>query len=134
MTKELTQQELIRIYSAYLPYNLKIQTSYDGIKFNKPKKLKGSDLDRIGKRGVYYKPILMPIENITKEELLSVGLSENCHIDWITNERKYWIDKYGFEKWLKRVPYGHFNYLLSKHYNILGLDDSQYINKATLKN
>ncbi|MGK6342813.1 hypothetical protein ACMGDK_11275 [Chryseobacterium sp. DT-3] len=63
----MTKEEQLKIYAAYLPYDLKVCTSYNlGTSWNKPKKLLGADIDRF-RTNVKYKPILYDLSHLTKE-------------------------------------------------------------------
>lgn len=78
------------------------------------------------------KPYLYDLSYLTKEELINAGFTD--HIDYLTHEREGWIEKYGFEEYMNKIPHGHFQYLVSKHYNAFNLPELEYINKATLTN
>jgi hypothetical protein len=45
------------------------------------------------------------------------------HVDFITTEREGWIEDYGNEGWISRLPYGILEFLLSLHFDIYGLID-----------
>lgn len=76
------------------------------------------------------KPILRPLSDLTNEiehngekfipsELLwyiNVG-----HIDYITKEREYNINKYGYNRWLDRIPFSIVQKLIEWHFDIYGL-------------
>lgn len=125
------KEELLKIYSAYLPYDLNICTSYRASGFNNPKKMSGADIDRYFRSDSFIiKPILYSMDMLTKDELYNAGFED--HIDWLTNERENWIKKYGIEKFINKTPYGHIQYLISKHYNVFGLDESEFIKKESV--
>lgn len=66
----MTKEELIKVFSAYLPYDLEVCTSYGSPKLNNPKMMCGADIDRIkrNKTAIFVmKPILLPLEYLTKE-------------------------------------------------------------------
>lgn len=111
----MKQQELLRIYSMYLPYGLKIQNGKDIF-----------EVLALGYGRVYFeggslsisdvKQILRPLSDLTKEQLQKAGFSD--HLDWMTKEREHWIYLYGLETFLNKTPHGMIQYLISKHYDI----------------
>lgn len=137
----MTKEEKLKVYSAYLPYGLELQHKYKKAKHTGEtvlrswvKSLEHLDLGCLfphRKDSFDWKPILYDLSYLTQEELRKAGFSD--HIDYLTHEREGWIDKYGFEDYLNKLPYGHFQYLVSKHYNVFNLSEDQFINKATLK-
>lgn len=138
----MTKEELKIIYSVYFPYKLEVQhidTDWaedrkinviltgvfeDCLTFNQASDYYYNDED------IVVKPILWDLSYLTKDELRSAGFDH--HIDYLTHEREGWIEKYGFENYIKKLPYGHYQYLVSKHYNVFNLPEYEYINKATL--
>ncbi|NML70014.1 hypothetical protein HHL23_09395 [Chryseobacterium sp. RP-3-3] len=144
-----TKEEQLKIYSAYLPYGLKFISNRDSVDITNAWTLVGLKIDNsyphkptlLSERSDYKnviniwsptaKPILYDLSYLTKEELIKAGF--NDHIDFLTHEREHWIKVYGFEKYISKLPYGHFQYLVSNHFNIFNLDESEYINKANLK-
>lgn len=138
----MTKEDLKKIYSSYFPYKLEvyhIDTDWaedreitatltgvfeDCLTFNQGADYYYQDND------IVVKPILYDLSYLTKEELKNAGFDD--HIDFITNEREGWIKKYGLENYMKKLPYGHFQYLVSNHYNVFQLPEDQFINKATL--
>ncbi|KPE50130.1 hypothetical protein [Chryseobacterium indologenes] len=138
----MTKEEQLRLYSAYFPYKLQfihididreddkdVITTLTGVfedclTFNNAADYYYNDEE------IIVKPILYDLSYLTKEELISAGFTD--HIDWLTNEIEGWIEKYGFEKCMNKIPHGHFQYLVSKHFNAFGIPEGEYINKATL--
>lgn len=214
----MTKEEQLKIYSAYLPYGLKICTSYGNGKWNNPKKLTGADIDRISTRSsnVQYKPILYDLSYLTKEiehegerfvplKVLGEFIFKewfNRVFNWPLNDEevkmfnitpwdtgkafgvefyypdierddfetlsgivlkqhnfnlnKEWVNDrgcltlgfagklnpihhvtfYGYPHYHSWLPFSieHYSYLTKLHFNVFSLDESEYINKATLKN
>jgi hypothetical protein len=56
-----------------------------------------------------FKPILRPLSDLTKEELINQGFSH--HIDYLTHEKQDPL----------KAPYDMVQYLLSQHYDIFNL-------------
>lgn len=196
MTKELTQQKLTRVFSAYLPYNVEFISETDnnkylltdiksideyaiwackkwnekslkyepeinakpngqlgsGFKFNQIKPIL-YDLSMLTKEITHEGKTFIPIERLfdietginwsnsdyiksdsgkdeywvrSKEEGMSFYFGYNCE-----NNYFYHIGSDGFKKLVKH-QLEMFQKLFEWHFNIFGLDDSQYINKATL--
>lgn len=129
----MTKEEQLKIYAAYLPYKVTItlaseEYNYDGLTtILSPHYLLDWQRNKC-KINLH----IYDLSYLTKEELKSAGFDD--HIDYLTHERDGWIEKYGFENYIKKLPYGHFKYLVSKHYNIFNLPEDQFINKATLTN
>lgn len=133
----MQKEELIRVFSAYLPYNLKF-ISQNEIHVLKEISNGNDSVNNLllgDGRLLYYdydcKPILYDLSFLKKTELHDYGLIS--HIDYLTSEREHWIEKHGFLNYINELPHGHFVYLLSQHYNVFNLPKDQYIDKATLK-
>jgi len=146
-----TKDELLKIYSAYSPYELELEVLKKGMYFPYPNHLSEGrrivfNLDQMPFKiwcnptnlnwlEILFrdtKPVLYSMDMLTKEELYNAGFED--HVDWLTHERETWIKKYGIEKFINETPYGHIQYLISKHYNIFGLDESEYIKKESVNN
>jgi hypothetical protein len=136
----MTKEELRKIYSAYLPYKLHVlhteknmRLIISGVYFKENNdeylQLQLLNWDRTVKTSEV-KPILYDLSYLTKEELRSAGFSD--HVDYLTHERESLVEKYGFINYINKLPYAHFQYLVSQHYNVFDLEESEFINKATL--
>lgn len=146
--KKISEEELKKIYSAYLIHDLNFAVKtgknltdvwiMDGIgrvnlKFDLGDAIivsgtnthssKESNSTLIGN----IIPIMKNMNLLIKEELYNAGFSG--FVDWVTEEREDIVKKYGFEHWIRFIPNGLFQYLLSKHYNVFNLQE--YINKTT---
>jgi len=98
----------LKCLAAYLPYGLKgaeyngaylyeLQSvSFEGAGFRLPERID-------------CKPILRPLSDLTKEELIEQGFWH--HIDFLTHEKQNPIE----------APYFMVEYLLSKHFDVFGL-------------
>ena len=134
-----TKEELRKIYSAYLPYDLEICTSYQKSKLNKPKKLIGSDIDRIWLSGRFdIKPILYSMDMLTKpithkgETFVPLHkILEEYNFDLSKMDEEYILS---FKESLIEVDmsYKTANMLLEWHFNIFGLEENEYIKKETI--
>jgi len=148
-----TKEELLKIYSAYLPYGLKVKLHEKDSFSNKVKELSGImefGLCFLGKGGYFgftersfedFKPILYSMDMLTQEiehngerfvPIDKIKEYNLGHVNWISNEREEWINRYGFNHWFKHIPLGIYNILLEWHFNIFGLEESEYIKKETL--
>ena len=123
-----TKEELLNIYSSYLPYELKFIGDSDDIKTLTPSKL-------VLIENLYYgsleKPILYSMDYLTKEiehkgeKFYPYEKLHLCFSD-VTNflNEDLWIGQWwDYEKVCK---------LLEWHFNVFGLSDSEYIKKETL--
>ncbi|WP_312394792.1 hypothetical protein [Chryseobacterium sp.] len=140
----MTKEELIKIFSAYLPYDLDVCTSYGSPKLNNPKKMFGADIDRIKRNknlSFIMKPILYDLSYLTKEiehngEFFEP--MEKMHKDWDCEAEIQFLyalsdDWASAEDKLQFAPYSIFQKLLAWHFNVFGLEENEFINKANLK-
>jgi len=146
----MTQEQKLKIYAAYLPYGLKVIYGYDRT-VKKEGFLRGYDV-RYGfqvfnPRLVFghefvnpdlVKPVLYSMDWLTKEivhegeTFVPIDKIRNLdigYVDWITVEREAWIERYGRKWWLGRIPYVMVQLLLSWHFNIFSLPETDYIKK-----
>lgn len=136
----MNKDELLKIYSVYLPYGLLIETRTDEeIKTEGSYISKLTGVDHLGLHDEFancwefeVRPILYDLSYLTKKELRKAGFDD--YVDYLTHERDGWVERYGFEEYMDKIPHGHFQYLVSKHYNVFNLPEHQFINKATLTN
>lgn len=82
-----------------------------------------------------FKLVLFPLSALTKEitiagetfvpikRLMKSGIIS--HLDWISNEREYWIKTRGFDNWLGEIPFKTIRHLIEWHFDINGLIDLQ---------
>lgn len=110
--------------AGYLPYGLKIRTSYDDFKtINNSKTMVAQDLGRLIKNinNFKFKPILRPLSDLTENEM---NVLSNLHSDRGKKVEKlsdltfYYGNVTDLEE-IKNV----FNYLYKKHFDIHGLID-----------
>ncbi|MEJ5105525.1 hypothetical protein [Chryseobacterium sp. MYb328] len=131
----MTKEELLKIFSAYLPYGLKICTSYNnGKSWNKPKKMLGADLDRL-RTLVKYIPILYDLSYLTKE--IEHEGEKVIPIDYISTSIKdsqTTMRRVENNQSLDVLDYWKIQRLLELHFNVFQLPEGEYINKATLTN
>ena len=132
MTLSMNNSELDQL-SIYLPYDLLLFRKGD-----RPESLMFPDYDEVRVMNtialvscVRYnniKPMLLPMDCITREELEQEGFS--THIDALTWE---W-QKYKHRRDIGEIPYMMVKYLLSKHYDINNLiEQGLAIDKRTIK-
>lgn len=140
-----TKEELLRIYSAYLPYELKVEIIDNPCK-GEIKKLSGImefGLCFLGKGGRFgfhersienIKPILYSMDMLTKEiehkgerfipaEILFGGLKPK------EAKKNYTKD---CERWPLLMTYQVTQLLIEWHFNVFGLYESEYIKKENL--
>lgn len=102
----------------YLPYGLKykdIPEGFDGIR--------GLNINNIDWCLHNGKPILHPMSDLTNDKLRieMIKAEHSSHIDWTTDEREGWIEKYGRDRWLNDIPFVITQYLFEHHYDVFGL-------------
>lgn len=170
-----TKEELIRIYSAYLPYGLRFQTVIGWEK--KIETLESFDIDYLDGRLVlnsnpYFeaknvKPILYNLSYLTKEiehegekiipivEILkkaSVFDLSGCEFGINEEDETIYVDAYRYGRLIDAILYDSNVFIMNKeekyfppqkdlnemllefHINVFGLEEDQFINKATLNN
>ena len=67
------------------------------------------------------KPILKPLSDLTKEDLIEdLGTETSC-LDWTTSEREHWIKFYSREHWINNLPYLIYSHLVKNHFDVFGL-------------
>ena len=136
----MTKEELIKVFSVYLPYNLNIQLPSNDSYPNKITKLSGimnfgllflgsggrfgfteRDIDKV-------KPILYDLSFLTKEiehEGVRINIQKQMrHLDF------EWL--IGNPKLASKLDQEDYEILLKHHFNIFNLPEDQFINKATL--
>jgi len=107
--------------SIYLPYSLKLERI--NYKHERFKILTPYDLLEDGEIENII-PILKPLSSLTKEELQNQGFWH--HIDWLTDGLQEGLKKEGnvaLQKYIGDAPFEMVQYLISNHYDILGLID-----------
>lgn len=150
----MNKDELLKIYSAYLPYDLEFEAFGRRGKINeiqlKPDFVLGLDIDSHVRH--FYPdsglPIFYPLEYLTKEiehegekiipieKLFGSALAISGYTVYQDFQYKEFAHltyvKYG----LKPFPFlfEHYQKLLEWHFNIFQLPEDQFINKATLTN
>lgn len=147
MTKELTQQELIRVYSAYLPYKLQLKYDlYEEIG-TLESILKVDDYDdmRLGISSMYrsdnyweFKPILWDLSMLTNdiehegEKFIPIDKIKELYPNTpeFENYVNEWIKYCGIMD--SKIEYVCVIKLIEWHFNVFGLYDSQFINKLTI--
>jgi hypothetical protein len=67
------------------------------------------------------KPILRPLSDLTREDLIEdLGTETSC-LDWTTSEREHWIRFYSREHWINNLPYLIYSHLVKNHFDVFGL-------------
>jgi len=64
---------------------------------------------------------LRVLSDLTDKEIKELKKLDSGHIDYITIERENWIERKGYENWLKQIPYGIIEKLLSWNFDIFNL-------------
>ncbi|WP_336704423.1 hypothetical protein [Chryseobacterium indologenes] len=143
----MNKEELLKIYSAYLPYDLKIgfdgedyEHSFVGLENSNEGVMLISPFGDFGRADIEKcKPILYDLSYLTKEieheGETFVPIKRIYEIngwEW-DNEEGNEIDEIGICSDLNILTYATAQLLLSWHFNIFSLTEDQFINKATLK-
>ena len=103
----------------YLPYKIKGRFQVKDVNEKAPVEIRNKLLrtDNVDFFLRYCKPILRPLSDLTKEELLHQGFWH--HIDYLTHELIHHLknDKDAILK----CPYTHIQYLFEHHYDVFSL-------------
>lgn len=141
-----TKEELLKIFSAYLPYGLKIQHKYQKAKHNGEtilrswvKPLEPLDLGCLfpnRKDSFDWKPILYSMDMLTKEIE-----HKGERFDVLKRVRTYYPNTPAFTEYIdgccdvfipllsSKVEYCIVEKLIEWHFNVFGLEESEYIKK-----
>lgn len=164
----MNKDELLKIYSAYLPYGLELQHKYEKAKHNGEtilrswvKPLEHLDLGCLfphRKDSFDWKPILYDLSYLTKPielknelghtypEIISIidylNIAKSDRYTYHPKLNCIRLNSYGkgYTQWNFNVngqlelPYRIFQLLIINHFNVFGLPEDQFINKATLTN
>lgn len=149
----MNKDELLKIYSAYLLYDLQLQHKYEKAKHNGEtvlrswvKPLEPLDLGCLfphRKDSFDWKPILYDLSYLTKE--IEHDGERFVPTIWLRdNHAEFDISKADMEQLIsmfihvfrspESAPYYFIKKLLQWHFNVFQLPESEYINKATLTN
>ena len=139
----MTKEELLKIYSAYLPYGLQLQHKYEKAKHNGEtvlrswvKSLEPLDLGCLfphRKDSFDWKPILYDLSYLTKE-IEHEGVKKILAKELFAGKWKEISEYYVNTNQILKLSYDCIQALLKHHFNVFGLEESEYINKATLTN
>ncbi|MHA7823670.1 hypothetical protein ACVVIH_12980 [Chryseobacterium arthrosphaerae] len=151
----MNKDELLKIYSAYLPYGLLIETRTDEeIKTEGSYISKLTGVDHLGLYDEFancwefeVRPILYDLSYLTKEIENGIYVINDI-ADVISKDQGFSIinsddaiildfdEEYVFHiistKNMMRQPYEIIQILLKYHFNVFNIPESEYINKATL--
>jgi hypothetical protein len=135
----------LRHLCPYLPYKLKAKFMHPVVKHQKIGVINNAyNLDDDVKISIDYsddehiwmfKPILRPLSDLTREDLIEdLGTETSC-LDWTTSEREHWIKFYSREHWINNLPYLIYSHLVKNHFDVFGLIEAGLaIDINTLKN
>ncbi|AZA82188.1 hypothetical protein C1637_09840 [Chryseobacterium lactis] len=128
----MTKEEQLRIYSAYLPYKLQVEFKRNIY----PASVEIQTLDLKNLSSVIYqgksnsfkmKPILWDLSYLTKDEFNFIWENET---DSESLEQAIALDAESFLTC--KFSYDFWQELFKNHFNVFGLPECEYINKATL--
>lgn len=116
----------------YLPYGLKIQGTTHGeiAELSCCTETSVNITSRTFQYGMWadifeVKPILRPLSDLTREDLIEdLGTETSC-LDWTTSEREHWIKFYSREHWINNLPYLIYSHLLKHHFDVFGLIEAE---------
>jgi len=134
----MNKDELLKIYSAYLPYRLQCYNEVHGIQTMEcwssfsPVKT-GNYVHLQGMINQTSKPILYDLSYLTKEieHKGKMIIPMNYFIFKSTQEAFEGLPEFN-EHLVNYIKYDDVKQLLEWHFNVFGLSESEYINKATL--
>lgn len=145
-----TKEELLKIYSAYLPYELIVRQKFGRYSPTKDGVLEIDDLKTFSMHRMF-RPHLYSMDMLTKEiehkgerfipivKLFNVP--DTIELLAIGYEKKHYYSKFGYDAEIitYKIPsdvgsmdYFTVNKLLEWHFNVFGLDESEFIKKETL--
>lgn len=139
----MNKDELLKIYSAYLPYGLELQHKYEKAKHSGEKVLRSwvKPLEHLDLGCLFphrndsfdWKPILYDLSYLTKEiehEGVKVIPIDCISLSKANSQRI--MRRYANGQSLDVLEQWQFERLLRLHINVFNLPESEYINKATL--
>jgi hypothetical protein len=115
--------------AAYLPYRLNAMDSDNGSVRRVTLLHFTYDMATVGHNHLLYEglilkkhqPILRPLSDLTREDLIEdLGTETSC-LDWTTSEREHWIRFYSREHWINNLPYLIYSHLVKNHFDVFGL-------------
>jgi hypothetical protein len=137
----MNKEEQLKIYSAYLPYGLMIETRTDEeIKTEGSYISKLIGIDQYGLVDEFHntweyevRPILYDLSYLTKEiehEGEIIILAEKIFKREWQDIAEYYVRC----NQIMKLSYDNIQLLLKHHFNVFNLPESEYINKATITN
>lgn len=120
-----SKEELLKIYSAYLPYELIVRQKFGRYSPTKEDVLEIDDLKTFSMHRIF-RPHLYSMDMLTKE-------IEHKGERFIPAEKLGWVGEVmiGYVNFDMLVV-SEYNDLLEWHFNVFGLDESEYIKKEAL--
>lgn len=115
----------------YLPYDVNVSMNFSNSYGTWIKGIKKLTVSNYKILQGHSKLVLRPLSQLTEpiehngETIIVIDVIRKLglgHVDWITTERDAWINKYGIDGWLSRIPYGIIKILLYYHFDIYGLN------------
>ena len=141
----MTKEELLRVYSAYLPYRLHVQSQQTGTiyQLNTFSDMRGQGVENRDIESVLngnFKPLLWDLSYLTKEIEHDGEVFEpmdRMYKEWDCEAEVQFLsalsdDWASADEKLQFAPYSIMQKLLSWHFNVFNLPEDQFINKATL--
>ncbi|ROI05475.1 hypothetical protein EGI16_03555 [Chryseobacterium sp. G0240] len=133
----MNKEELLKIYSAYLPYGLKIgfdgedhEHSFVGLELSNEGVMLISPYGDFGRADIEKcKPILYDLSYLTRDEFNFIWENE---VDTDSLEQAISLDAESFLTC--KFSYSFWTELFKNHFNVFQLPEGEYINKATLTN
>lgn len=126
----MTKEELLRVYSAYLPYDVIIASPNNKNGSRVSMELKGRHiLDDGSLCNPLYKLVLYDLSYLTKDEFNFIWENET---DTESLEQALSLDTESFLSC--KFSYSFWTELFKNHFNVFNLPEGEYINKATLTN
>jgi len=116
----------------YLPYEVNVDMNYSNNYGTWIKGIKKLTVSNYKILQGHSKLVLRPLSQLTEpiehngEIIIVIDIIRKLglgHVDYITTEREGWIEDYGIDGWVNRIPYGIINILLYYHFDIYGLNE-----------
>lgn len=133
----MNKDELLKIYSAYLPYGLNFRFCHGWsetiMELHSVSYEKGVVNDNVYLEPKNIEPILYDLSYLTKE-IEHEGVKKILAKELFAGKWKEISDYYVNTNQILKLSYDSIQALLKHHFNVFNLPEDQFINKATLTN
>jgi hypothetical protein len=125
----MTKEELIKIFSVYLPYDTKLYCEWSSVKIQDLKPIEISCIDHHIK---YKTKLILHSMNMLTKEIKYNGEKKILAKELFKGKWKDISEYYVRTNQLMKLSYDCVQTLVEHHFNIFNLPETEFINKATL--